>query len=150
MGESDLVSQLRELARWLKALESMAHVVHLNYTGQGNFLSVHSLMKERYEAHLEELDGAAEFIRALGAPFFGTVRELQAPPEGFTDLEPNCGCDQMLIVYRMNLLSLIALAQRIEPIAQNARAIDVVDYCAQLVASSSKACWFLRATLGVA
>ena len=150
MGESDLVSQLRELSRWLKALESQSHLVHLNFVGSGNFLSVHLFLKERYEAHLEEFDGAAEFVRALGAPFIGTVAELHGLPEGFADLQPDCGCDSLLQAYLINLQQLIALTQQLEPIAQRARAIDVVDYCAQLVASSSKACWFLRATLGCA
>lgn len=150
MGDSILVSQLRELSRWLRALGSQSHLVHLNYVGQGNFLSVHALLKERYETHLEEFDGAAEFVRALGAPYIGTVAELHALPEGFVDLQPDCGCESLLQAYLMNLQQLIRLAQDLEPVAQRARAIDVVDYCAQLVASSSKACWFLRATLGVA
>lgn len=148
MGESDLVSQLRELSRWLKALESQSHLVHLNFVGSGNFLPVHLFLKERYEAHLEEFDNAAEFVRALGAPFIGTVAELHALPDGFMDLQPDCGCDSLLQAYLINLQQLIGMAQQLEPIAQRARAIDVVDYCAQLVASSSKACWFLRATLG--
>ena len=149
VGDSDLVSQLRELSRWLKACEAQAHIVHLNYhASEGNFLSVHLFLKERYEAHLEDFDTAAEFVRALGVRFIDTVSELHRVPDGFSDLLPECGCSESLATYFSNLQQLIAMAQTLEPIAQKARAIDVANWCAELVASSSKACWFLRATLG--
>lgn len=148
MVESKLVQQLLLISRWLKALESQSHVAHLNYVGSGNFLPVHHYLKRRYETHLEEFDSAAEFIRALGVPFIQTVAELHALPEGFTDLQAECGCDALLATYARNVQQLIVLAQMLEPIAQDARAIDVANWCAELVASSSKAVWFLRATLG--
>jgi len=134
-----------------KALEAQAHIVHLNYhASQGNFLSVHQFLKERYEAHLEEFDTAAEFVRALGVRFIDTVSELHRLPEGFSDLLPECGCSESLGSYHGNLQLLIQQAQQLEPVAQKARAIDVANWCAELVAASSKACWFLRATLGCA
>lgn len=148
MGESELVEQLLMLARYLRALGSLSHLVHLNYIGDGNFLAVHHYLKERYEVHLEEFDTAAEFVRALGAPFLETVQALHELPPGFRDLEPGCSCSDGLAVYHGNLQQVIALAQVLEPVAQKARAIDVANWCAELVASSSKACWFLRATLG--
>lgn len=144
-----LIGQLINLAKILKALESQSHIVHLNYVGTGNFLPVHEFLKGQYEAHLEQFDSAAEFVRALGAPFTGTVQELHQPPQGFADLTTDCGCEGMLQTYYANLQRLIGMAQQLEPVAQKARAIDVVDYLAALVAASSKACWFLRATLGI-
>lgn len=147
MGESELVERLRVLSRALRALGSMAHLVHLNYVGE-NFLAVHAFLKERYEAHLEEFDTAAEFVRALGAPYLQTVAQLHQLPQGLEDLREECACDEALALYHRNLQQVIALAQVLEPIAQKARAIDVANWCAELVASSSKACWFLRATLG--
>lgn len=144
-----LIGQLISLAKMLKALESQAHLVHLNYVGTGNFLSVHNFFKGQYEAHLEQLDGVGEFVRALGAPFSATVQELHQPPQGFVDLTADCGCDGMLQAYYANLQRLIGMAQQLEPVAQKARAIDVVDYLAALVKASSQACWFVRSTLGI-
>lgn len=144
-----LIGQLINLAKMLKALESQSHIVHLNYVGTGNFFPVHEFLKGQYEAHLEQFDSAAEFVRALGAPFTATVQELHQPPQGFADLAAECGCEAMLQTYCMNLQRLILMAQQLEPVAQKARAIDVVDYLAGLVGACSKACWFLRATLGI-
>lgn len=148
MRESELVERLLILSRYLRALSSLSHVLHLNYVGDGNFIEVHRYLKERYEAHLEEFDAAAEFVRALGVPFLGTVRELHELPGGFQDLEPGCSCSDGLAAYHANLQQLIALAQTLEPIAQQARAIDVANWCAELVTTNGKACWFIRATLG--
>lgn len=149
VGVEPLIGQLINLARMLKALESQSHLVHLNYVGTGNFLAVHEFLKGQYEAHLEQFDTTAEFVRALGVPFVATVKELHAPPEGFKDLVADCGCEGMLQTYWANLQATIAMAQQLEPLAQKARAIDVANWCAEVVGASSKACWFLRATLGI-
>lgn len=146
MGQ--LTDQLLQLSAFLKALESQAHIIHLNYVGEGNFLSVHTFMKGQYEAHLKQLDQAAEFVRALGVKITPTVAGLHALPPGFQDLECDCGDEAMLGCYHGNLQRLIAMAQQLEPIAQQARAIDVVDYLAALVGASSLACFMVRATLG--
>lgn len=143
-----LIGQLIALAKFFKALEAQAHLVHLNYVGTGNFLSVHQFLHERYEEHLEQFDSTAEFVRALGAPFVATVAELHGAPEGFTDLPAGCPCEMLLQVYMGNLQRVTVMAQQLEPVATRMRAIDVANFCADVVKAATKAGWFLRGTLG--
>jgi DNA-binding ferritin-like protein len=140
-----LLGQLAIMAAYIKELELQSHLIHLNYTGS-NFFSVHAFLKEQYEAHLEDFDTAAEFIRSNGAFLPAGNTDFRRALRGFTEASNGDPLDQ-LQVYLDNLQLLKSMAQQLEPVAQAAKALDVVDWCAALVGRCSKAAWMLQATL---
>jgi starvation-inducible DNA-binding protein len=140
-----LVRELIELAGFLKELETQAHLVHLNYEGD-NFFSVHEFLKSQYEAHLAEFDEVAEYVRALDNFMPMCSCGLKESVRDFENCASYDGM-QMLMTYLMNLDGLVEKATAIEAMAGEARAIDVQNYMAELVAAANKAAWFLKATL---
>lgn len=140
-----LVSELIALASFIKELETQAHLIHLNYEGE-NFLSVHELLKAQYEAHLEQFDATAEFVRAMDAFMPMCACGLKEVATCFQNVESYDG-KQMLVTYLMNLDTLIDKATEVEAWAGRERCVDVQNYMADLVASANKNSWFIKATL---
>jgi DNA-binding ferritin-like protein len=139
-ASSSLGQQLTVLAAFAKELELQSHLLHLNYVGE-NFVSIHTYLKGRYEAHLEQFDTLAEFVRIQGEflPSSTTAfREVLPPLDGEATLES----------YLENLRSFVALAKALEPRAADAQAIDVQNTMADLVADGGKAIWFLSSSSG--
>jgi DNA-binding ferritin-like protein len=140
-----MVNQLIMLAAFLKEMETQSHLIHLNYEG-ANFLDVHQFLKGQYEAHLEQFDTIAEFVRAQDFWMPMCACGLKDALPCFQNVESHNG-KEMLAVYLKNLDDLADLAVQIEPSAQQVGAIDVANYMAELVAAASKAAWFLKAIL---
>lgn len=140
-----MIKQLIMLASFLKEMETQAHLIHLNYEGD-NFLEVHRFLKDQYEVHLEQFDTVAEFVRASDFWMPMCACGLKDALPCFANVESYDG-REMLGVYYQNLDDLSDLARQIEPAAQQVGAIDVANYMADLVAASSKAAWFVKATL---
>jgi DNA-binding ferritin-like protein len=109
-------------------------------------LGVHAFLKDQYEAHLEQFDTLAEFVRSMDylMPQCGCGLKDAAPPmQAVTSYK---GAD-MLGVYYKNLEELGMKAKKLEPIAQKVGAIDIANYMADLVGQAFKAAWFVKATL---
>jgi hypothetical protein len=140
-----LLGQLAIIAAFLKELELQSHLIHLNYVGT-NFFSIHAFLKEQYNTHLEDFDTAAEFIRSNGAFLPAGNTDFRRALRGFTEASNSNPQDQ-LQVYLDNLRLLKTMAQQLEPVAQAAKALDVVDWCAALVGRCGKAAWMLEATM---
>ena len=133
-----LCTQLTVLAAFAKELELQSHLAHLNYTGE-NFIAIHTFLKGRYEAHLEQFDTLAEFVRILGAMMPASNQEFRQVLPGFTG-------DGTTAAYADNLQTFIAMAKQLEAAAVDERAIDVANYAAELVAEAGKTIWFLSAS----
>lgn len=58
------IQQCISLCAYLKELETQSHLIHLNIECP-DFISVHKFLGEQYEAHLEQFDALAEFIRSM-------------------------------------------------------------------------------------
>ena len=140
-----MIKQLIMLASFLKEMETQAHLIHLNYEGV-NFLEVHAFLKGQYEAHLDQFDTVAEFVRANDFWMPMCACGLKDALPCFANVESHDG-KEMLAVYYKNLDDLADLATQIEPAAQQVGAIDVANYMAELVAVSMKAAWFIKAIL---
>jgi DNA-binding ferritin-like protein len=139
------IQQCIALCAYLKELETQSHLIHLNYEGS-NFLGVHAFLKDQYEAHLEQFDTLAEFVRSMDylMPMCGCGLKDLAPP--MQAVKSYKGTD-MLGVYYKNLEELGMKAKKLEPIAQKIGAIDIQNYMADLVGQAFKAAWFVKATL---
>ena len=139
------IQQCIALTAYLKELETQSHLIHLNYEG-ANFLGVHAFLKDQYEAHLEQFDTLAEFIRSMDylMPMCGCGLADASP--GIQKVTSYKGTEQLAVYYK-NLEELGMKAKKLEPIAQKIGAIDIANYLADLVGQAFKAAWFVKATL---
>ena len=144
-GVSRLVKYLVMLAAMLKVLETQSHLIHLNYEG-ANFLEVHALLKERYEAHLEQFDTVAELVRSLDhfLPMCACGLKEQLP--SFQNVA-SYDSRSMLMTYYVNIESMGYLAKEIERVAAEVEAPDVQNHMADLTGDAFKTSWFLKALL---
>lgn len=144
---SALARQLVMLAAYLKEMQVQAHLIHLNYEGS-NFIEIHKFLKERYDAHVEQFDVIGEFVRSMDfmMPLCSCGLKEAMPMECFRNVESSEG-RQMLMTYHENLCELWELVWKIEPLADELKAIDVANYMAELIADTNKAAWFIKATL---
>lgn len=140
-----LISELVALASLLKELETQSHLIHLNYESD-NFLAVHEFLKGQYETHLEQFDTVAEFVRAQDHFMPLCACSLKDMMPAFQNCE-SYDARSMLMTYLANLESMCDMATSVERTASEARVIDVQNYMADLVATGSKAAWFIKATL---
>ncbi len=140
-----LIEQLILLAAFLKELETQSHLIHLNYEGV-NFLEVHRLLKEQYEAHLEQFDRVAELVRSMDFWMPLCSCGLKDAVCGFRHVDSHDG-RAMLVTYYSNLEAMGYLAKAIEPLAQSAGAPDAVNLMAELVGAAFKGSWFLKSLL---
>lgn len=139
------IQQCISLTSYLKELETQSHLIHLNYEGS-NFLGVHAFLKKQYEAHLEQFDTLAEFIRSMDYLMPMCARGLTDAGPGITHVSSYKGTD-MLGTYYKNLEELGMKCKKLEPIAQKVGAIDIANFLADLVGQAFKAAWFIKATL---
>ena len=139
------IQQCISLCSYLKELETQSHLIHLNYEG-GNFLGVHAFLKDQYEAHLEQFDTLAEFVRSMDFYLPKCGCELKDAAPQMQVVASYKGVD-MLGVYYKNLEELGMKAKKLEPIAAKVGAIDIQNYMADLVGQAFKAAWFVKATL---
>ncbi len=139
------IQQCISLCSYLKELETQSHLIHLNYEGS-NFLGVHAFLKDQYEAHLEQFDTLAEFIRSMDylMPMCGMGLADASP--GIQKVTSYKGTE-MLAVYYKNLEELGMKCKKLEPIAAKVGAIDIQNYLADLTGQAFKAAWFIKATL---
>ena len=139
------IQQCIGLCSYLKELETQSHLIHLNYEGS-NFLGVHAFLKEQYEAHLEQFDTLAEFIRSMDylLPMCGCGLKDAAPPmQAVTSYK---GTD-MLGVYYKNLENLGMKTKKLEADAGKIRAIDIQNYLSELCGEAFKSAWMIKAVL---
>lgn len=136
---------LVQCAAFAKELETQAHLIHLNYEGS-NFLSVHDYLKEQYEAHLEQFDALAEFVRSMDYLMPLCACGLKEAVEGFENVADRDG-RQMLMTYCQNLCQMACMGKALEQCSGAAGEVDVQNYAAELVAASNKAAWFVKSIL---
>lgn len=139
------IQQCISLTSYLKELETQSHLIHLNYEG-ANFLGVHAFLKDQYEAHLEQFDTLAEFIRSMDYLMPMCARGLTDASSGIQHVSSYKGTE-MLAVYYKNLEELGMKCKKLEPIAAKVGAIDIQNYLADLTGQAFKAAWFVKATL---
>lgn len=139
------IQQCISLCAYIKELETQSHLIHLNYEG-ANFLGVHAFLRDQYEAHLNQFDTLAEFIRSMDylMPMCGCGLADASP--GIQKVTSYKGTE-MLAVYYKNLEELGMKAKKLEPIAAKVGAIDIQNYMADLTGQAFKAAWFAKATL---
>jgi len=139
------IQQCISLCSYLKELQTQSHLIHLNYEGS-NFLGVHAFLKDQYEAHVEQFDTLAEFIRSMDYLLPLCAKGLAEAGPGIQHCTSYKGAD-MLAVYYKNLEELGMKTKRLEPVAAKIGAIDIQNYMADLCGQAFKAAWFIKATL---
>ena len=139
------IQQCISLASYLKELQTQAHLIHLNIEGS-NFLGLHAFLKDQYEAHLEQFDTLAEFIRSMDYLMPMCARGLADASPGIQHVTSYKNTD-MLSVYYKNLEELGMKTKKLEAIAARIGAIDIQNYMADLCGQAFKAAWFTKATL---
>jgi DNA-binding ferritin-like protein len=139
------IQQCISLCAYLKELETQSHLIHLNIECP-NFLAFHAFLKDQYEAHLEQFDTLAEFVRSMDylMPMCGCGLKDAAPA---MQVVTSYKYTDMLTVYYKNLEELGMKAKKLEPIAAKIGAIDIQNYMADLTAQAFKAAWFIKASL---
>ena len=140
-----VAQKLVMLASFVKELQTQSHLIHFNYEGS-NFLEVHGFLKDQYDAHLEQFDKIGEYVRALNYWMPMCSIGLKDALPCFRNIESYDG-REMLTVYYQNLGDLAGLLKMVEPAAQEAQALDVANYLAELLGEINKSCWMVRATL---
>jgi len=141
----DLVSSLVALSSYIHQLYTQAHLIHLNIETP-IFLSVHEFLKDQYDAHVEQFDATAEFVRTLDNFMPMCQRGLLTAHKGFKHVKSYEAKD-MLMTYLKNLEDLGMRAKDLNAMAREVEAPDVENYMADLVGACFKAAWFLKATL---
>ena len=139
------IQQCISLCAYLKELETQSHLIHLNIEGS-NFLGLHAFLKEQYEAHLNQFDTLAEFIRSMDFYLPMCSRGLADAGPGIQHVTSYKNTDQLAVYYK-NLEELGMKCKRLEPIAQKVGAIDIANYLADLVGQAFKAAWMIKSTL---
>lgn len=139
------IQQCISLCSYLKELQIQAHLIHLNFEGS-NFLGVHAFLKDQYEAHLEQFDTLAEFIRSMDYLMCMCNKGLTDASPGIQHVTSYKGTD-MLATYYKNLEDLGMKCKKLEPSAQKVGAIDIANYLADLCGQAFKAAWMVKATL---
>jgi len=139
------IQQCISLSSYLKELETQSHLIHLNIEG-ANFLGLHGFLKGQYEAHLEQFDTLAEFIRSMDYLMCMCSKGLADASPGIQHVTSYKGTE-MLAVYYKNLEELGMKCKKLEPIAQKVGAIDIANYLADLCGQAFKAAWMVKATL---
>lgn len=139
------IQQCISLCAYIKELETQSHLIHLNIEGP-NFIGLHGFLGDQYQAHLEQFDKLAEFIRSMDylMPMCGCGLADASP--GIQRVTSYKNTD-MLAVYYKNLEELGMKAKKLEPIAQKIGAIDIANFLADLVGAAFKAAWFVKASL---
>jgi DNA-binding ferritin-like protein len=139
-----LCQHLTLLAAFSAQLQLQAHLLHFSYRGS-NFISIHGLLKEGYERHLQEFDSLLEAVQMMGHDTPATHKELLKILPAFEHAMSTDNCQ--LSNYRENLLQQRKLAQEVEKEAQEAREIGIANMLAEIDAAAAKAAWFIAATL---
>jgi len=139
------IQQCISLCAYIDQLRTQSHLIHLNYEG-GNFLGVHSFLKEQYQAHQEQFDKLGEFIRSMDYLMPMCARGLADASPGIQHVTSYKGTE-MLAVYYKNLEEFGMKTKKLEPLAAKVGAIDIQNYMAELCGEAFKAAWMIKATL---
>lgn len=139
------IQQCISLCAYIKELETQSHLIHLNIEGP-NFISLHGFLGDQYQAHLEQFDKLAEFIRSMDYYLPQCARGLADASPGIQHCSSYKNTE-MIGVYYKNLEELGMKAKRLEPVAAKIGAIDIQNYMADLCGAAFKAAWFIKATL---
>jgi starvation-inducible DNA-binding protein len=140
-----LITQLVSLSSYLHQLYTQSHLLHLNVEGP-LFLPIHKFLGEQYEAHIDQFDTLAEFIRSMDFLLPMCERGLLGAYKGFKHVKSYETRDG-LTVYLKNLEACGFMAKDIQKIAKEVDAPDIENYLAELVGAMFKAAWFLKSTL---
>lgn len=141
----DLISGLVSLSSYLHQLYVQSHLLHLNVEGP-LFLPIHEFLKEQYEAHIEQFDQIAEFVRTMDFLMPMCERGLLSAYKGFKHVKVY-ETREGLTVYLKNLETCGMTSKDLQKIAKEVDAPDIENYLAELVGMMFKASWFLKSTL---
>lgn len=141
----DLISGLVSLSSYLHQLYVQSHLLHLNVEGP-LFLPIHEFLKGQYEAHIEQFDQIAEFVRTMDFLMPMCERGLLSAYKGFKHVK-SYETREGLTIYLKNLETCGMSSKDLQKIAKEVDAPDVENYLAELVGAMFKASWFLKSTL---
>lgn len=141
----DLINQLVVVGSYLNQLYTQAHLIHLNIEGP-LFLPLHKFLKKQYEAHIDQFDSVAEFVRSMDYLMPMCARGLSGAYKGFKHVK-SYDTRESLTTYVKNLENAGMMAKEVGCIAKEVQAPDVENYMADLVGAMFKAAWFIKATL---
>lgn len=141
----ELAKQLITLGSFLNQLYTQAHLIHLNIEGP-LFLSLHKFLKKQYEAHIEQFDATAEFVRTLDFLLPMCNRGLAAANKNLKMVK-SYECRDMLMTYLTNLDNCGMAAKEVLMCARAVEAPDIENFLADVVRDMFKAAWFIKATL---
>jgi DNA-binding ferritin-like protein len=141
----DLINQMVVLGSYIHQLYIQSHLIHLNIEGP-LFLPIHKFLGKQYEAHIEQFDAIAEFVRSMDYLMPMCARGLTSAYKGFKHVKSYEARD-MLTVYTKNLEAAGFMAKDVGTMAKEVQAPDIENYMAELVGMMFKAAWFLKATL---
>jgi starvation-inducible DNA-binding protein len=143
---AEIASELSRFLASTYALYQKSLFYHWNVTGK-NFVGLHQLFEQHYQALHEAGDVVAERIRALGHFAPGTLAEFAALSAVSEDRKLPANADEMIV----NLLRSHEIcskeAHQVLDIAQKAQDEVTVDLMIQRMAFHDKAAWMLRALM---
>jgi DNA-binding ferritin-like protein len=141
----ELAKQLITLGSFLNQLYTQAHLIHLNIEGP-LFLPLHKFLKKQYQAHIDQFDSTAEFVRTLDFLLPMCNKGLAAANKNLKMVK-SYECREMLMTYLANLDNCGMAAKEVLMCAQAVEAPDIENFLADLVGDMFKAAWQIKASL---
>ena len=142
---SRLANELIQLSGFAAQLMLQSHLVHLNFEG-GNFFGVHDFTKQQYKKHQKQLDRLGELTRSLDFLMPMCSKGLLGSCKKFEHIKAYEG-PAMLITYYENLECFGMCAKNVAKLAAKMDAIDIENYCGEIIEDSFTAAWMCKATL---
>lgn len=145
VSADELISQLVTLGSYVSQLYLQAHLIHLNIEAPF-FLAVHKFLGKQYEAHIEQFDALAEYVRTMDYLLPMCAKGLASACKEFNHVK-SYDAREMLTTYLKNLEKAAFMAKDVAATAKEVKALDIENYLADFVGAMFKASWFLKATL---
>ncbi len=144
---NELITQLRKVLASNFALYLKTHMFHWNVEGP-NFSEYHEFWSDVYEDLFAQSDILAEFIRQENEYAPGSLTAYSEISD-VKDEEGFPKAQQMFDTFLTDNATLIGLYQKLYDVAEQNKAYQISDFCAQRLAAHKKHAWMTRSLLKV-
>lgn len=142
---NDLILALRKVLATNFALYLKTHQFHWNVEGK-NFTEYHEFWSTIYQDLFAQSDVLAEFIRQEGEYAPGSL-SVYGEMSDVRDEELYLPADGMFRQFLSDNAALIILYQRLYDVAEQNKAYQISDFCAQRLGAQKKHAWMVRSIL---
>lgn len=142
---NDLILALRKVLATNFALYLKTHQFHWNVEGK-NFTEYHEFWSTIYQDLFAQSDVLAEFIRQEGEYAPGSL-SVYGEMSDVRDEELYLPADAMFKQFLSDNAALIILYQKLYAVAEQNKAYQISDFCAQRLGAHKKHAWMARSII---